>query len=221
MTKFNRTYAIDIETIPNPEMLHLLPEPEVALGNLKDPIKIEAKIADAKQKQIDNMALNPLYGKICCIGYYSEEDGKGCYIDNDETKIITNVMSEIFDAKNRNSTQIITWNGCNFDVPFIFKRALLLGIPTTTYLGMWVTRYSNTPHADLMQIWSNWSFQGYTKLDDMSSVLLGEKKIDIDFRTFPELMKTQGGMDAISEYCLEDCRLTYSIFKKFNGVLFY
>ncbi len=218
---FNRTFSIDIETVYNPDMIRLLPEPEVAVANLKKPELIEAKIADAKQKQIDSMALNPLYGKICCIGYYSEEDGKGCYISEDETEIINNVMESIFNAKERNSTQIVTWNGCNFDIPFIFKRALLLGIKPTTFLGMWIKRYSNTPHTDLMQVWSNWSFQGYTKLDDMGRVLLSQNKIDIDFKTFPELMKTQAGQDKIAEYCLMDCELTYNIYKKFNGILFY
>lgn len=221
MTIFNRTFSIDIETIPNPDMIELLPEPEVALGNLKDPVKIEAKIAEVKRKQIDNMTINPLYGKICCVGYYSENDGQGCYISEDEKEIVSNIMGKIFGAKDRSSTQIITWGGCNFDIPFIFKRALLLGIKPTTFLGMWIKRYSNTPHLDLMQVWSNWSFQGYTKLDDMGRVLLSENKIDIDYKTFPELMKTQSGRDDISKYCLKDCELTYNIYKKFDGILFY
>ena len=42
--------ALDIETIPNADMIARLPEPEVALGNLVDPAKIAAKKAAVKVK---------------------------------------------------------------------------------------------------------------------------------------------------------------------------
>ena len=50
--------ALNIETAVNKHRLHLLPEPEVALGNLKDPYKIEEKIAETKRKQLEMLAID-------------------------------------------------------------------------------------------------------------------------------------------------------------------
>ena len=58
----------DIETAANPENLALMPEPK-APGNIKDPVKIAAAIAEKKQELIDMAALDPDYGKVLSIGY--------------------------------------------------------------------------------------------------------------------------------------------------------
>ena len=58
--------AIDIETMPNPDMISKLPE-VVADSRLKDEEKIKADIEKKKAEQIEKMALSPLYGKIACI----------------------------------------------------------------------------------------------------------------------------------------------------------
>ena len=43
--------TLDIETVPNADIIPFLPEPEVKLGNLKDPMKIAEKKAEAKPKK--------------------------------------------------------------------------------------------------------------------------------------------------------------------------
>jgi hypothetical protein len=57
--------TLDIETVPNPATFEFLPEPKAA-GNIKDPAKIAANIAEKKAAQREAAALDPLTGRVCC-----------------------------------------------------------------------------------------------------------------------------------------------------------
>ena len=77
--------AIDIETYENVDLIPLLPavEPD---SRLKDEAKIQADIEKKRQEQISKMALNPLWGKIACIGYYND-DFQFCDVDDEKTML--------------------------------------------------------------------------------------------------------------------------------------
>jgi len=206
--------VLDIETIPDPSMLSRLPEPEVKLGNLKDTFKIQAKLDEARGKQIEKMALNPMHGKICCACTYNEEISES-YISTNEAEIIESLFDKILCYQH----EIITFNGIRFDLPFIYKRALILGVKVDIPLDYWTKRYSYQPHCDLDAVWSNWNNTVYTKLDDLAERLLNKNKIDVNFKDFPVMMNTQSGRDNIAEYCMLDCELTFQLYKMFKGVL--
>ena len=213
--------AIDIETMPNPEMISKLPDPEIKTGNIKDPAKIQAKMDAAREKQIAEMALSPLYGKIACCGIVNKDTEYvefGLNGNYNEIKIIEILFDTVLGFHRDGNSTVITWNGINFDIPFIYKRALMLGIKPPVSMPYWMKRYSNVPHCDLMQVWINW-FGKYEALDNVASVLLGQNKIEFDFTTIPELMKTDAGRNEIAKYCLQDTKLTYNIYNKFKGTL--
>lgn len=197
--------SLDIETIPNPDALHLLPEPEVALGNLKDPVKIEEKKAEARKNQIDRMALSPLTGKVCCVGVYSPSEEKTFISGEDEASILDAAYEVI-----RNS-HIVTFNGKAFDIPFIFKRGMILGLPWATIpvMKLSVDRYKSICHTDVMEEFCG--FGERVSLDNLSRFMLGAEKNEIDFAEMPELLKTQEGREKISAYCIKDCELTWKL----------
>lgn len=201
--------ALDIETYPNEEMIDLLPEPEAKVGNIKDPDKIAKKMGEAKAKQIRDMALSPLYGKIACCGFVGESIYT-CAMSS-EKDMIKAIFLYLEDFK------IITWNGISFDIPFVYKRAMILGIKPPVRMSYWVKRYSTIPHCDLMQVWCNW--YGYEKLDTVARGLLGKRKIDFDVTTISELLNSEKGRKTVSEYCLMDTKLIYELYNKFEGVL--
>lgn len=219
-------YAFDIETMPNSSKVGSLPEPDVKLGNLKDPAKIEEKIAEARTEQIAKMALNPLYGRICAAvfvapGANGELESLRFAAGDDDAEEAA-LIAGCFGVLRLDSARIVTWNGIAFDLPFLFKRAVILSVPLrdVPVLSFWCKRYSAGSHIDLMQIWSGWNSQQYAKLDDVAGVCADDHKIKIDFKEFPELVKTAEGREKILDYCEQDVRLTYKIFEKFNGVLF-
>lgn len=219
-------YAFDIETMPDSVKISSLPEPDVKLGNLKDPAKIEEKIAEARTEQIAKMALNPLYGRICAAVFVAPgANGKLeslRFAAGDDDAEEAALIAGCFGVLRLDSARIVTWNGINFDLPFLFKRAVILGVPLrdVPVLSFWCKRYATGSHIDLMQIWSGWNSQQFAKLDDVAGVCADDHKIKIDFKEFPELVKTAEGREKILDYCEQDVRLTYKIFEKFNGVLF-
>lgn len=213
----DKCYAVDIETIPNPEMVNKLPEPDIAIGNLKDPVKIELKKTQARQSQIDAMALSPLYGKVCCIGLSGEATGSCCL--EEEAEILKWFFGSIFDQKNTSDT-VITFNGIIFDIPFLYKRALILGVKVGKPMSYWCKRYSTVPHCDLLQVLSGWNSYKANSLESLAVAILGKNKIDLDYKEFPVLMETELGREKISEYCVCDCELTFELYKKCQHVLF-
>lgn len=221
--------AIDIETVGNPDAAALMPEPEIKAGNLKDPAKIAEKMAAAKAEQLSKAALDPLTARIICYAAVGEigndeeiaVETADAPTDDAERALVQSIM-EMLGSK---GIRIVTWNGIGFDLPMIYKRAMILGIDPGNFgappLTAWTKRYSTDRHYDLMQIWGGWSSMGFAKLDTVAGMVLGERKTDgIDVATFADVMQTEEGRAKISEYCLQDTRLTWRLWKRFNGVMF-
>lgn len=195
--------AIDIETYADLDVIDLLPVIE-ADSRLKDEEKIKADIEKKKEKQIEQMALNPLYGKIACIGYYNDNVQE---VDlSDEKSMIERFLQNL---KNT-SDVIVTWNGNEFDLSFIFKRGLKYGLCKLTDLQFYTAK-TNPKCIDLMKLFCGYG--KYEKLDNVAKVLLGEGKEEFDVKEIPELLKTQSGKELIKRYCLKDCELTYKLGK--------
>lgn len=197
--------AIDIETMPNPEMISNLPEIE-ADSRLKDEAKIKADIEKKKEEQIKKMALNPLYGKIACIGYYGDNIKEVHLADEKD------MIKKLMDLWNDNV--ILTWNGKNFDFDFIIKRGVILNLCPLTALERFTGKYSKYAlHIDLMEKWCG--FGKYAKLNEVAKILLnGESKEEFNVEEIPELIKTPTGQELIKRYCLQDCKLVYDLAKK-------
>lgn len=214
--------ALDIETIPNPEAVAIMPEPEVKTGNLKDPAKIAEKMAEAKKDVTDKAALNPLTARVACVCMVSDTTLNTMVMvdksDAGETLLIQSIMETL----GQPDTRLVTFNGIEFDLPMIYKRAMILGIDPGNFwappLNAWTKRYSVDRHYDLMQIWTGWN--GYAKLDLVAGMILGERKKEFDVTTIAALLETEEGRKAVGDYCLQDTRLTWRLWYRFNGVLF-
>jgi predicted PolB exonuclease-like 3'-5' exonuclease len=211
--------SFDIETIPNPAMIERLPAVKPAYGNTKDPDKRAVIDAEAKQKQIDNMALSPFYGRICAASF-CEGEGKtsGAVItdisDKAEINLITFILDGLVIAQTETNA-ICSFNGIGFDFPFAYKRAMILRIPLPAGcppLRYWTKRYSSTPHCDLMQELSGWNNKEFVSLDEAASVILGKKKTERDYKTFTDLIKN-GKQGEISDACAADALLTYELWE--------
>ena len=215
--------ALDIETIPNADMVSRLPECECTDARIKDPAKIAAHIEEKKAKQVDRMALDPLYGRVCCVALVSPEKNDVRIITecNDEQE--QGIIQSLMDTFSNPEIRLVTWNGNGFDLPFIYRRALALGVSPKHFgappLSTWTKKYNNDRHIDLMREWACGGTE-FTKLDSVAAALLGAHKHDVDVTKFAEMMKTEEGRKEIADYCLQDTKLTYQIFERCLGTLF-
>ena len=212
--------AFDIETIRNGSLIDRLPEPEVRTGNLKDPAKIAEKLAEAKAEQVEKMALSPLYGRVCA--FVGMEDAQAVWMDcikEDSDAEESHVIEQIFQAFA--GKRVITYNGNAFDLPFVYRRAVVLGIDPREFgaptLSEMTARYNNKYHIDVMTAWCG--HLSYEKLDNLAKAIFEDKKIEIDFRDFPELIKTEEGRKRLLDYCGQDTALTLKIWNRIAGIL--
>ena len=51
------------------------------------------------------------------------------------------------------------------------------------------------------------------------SELASKHKIEIDFREFPELIRTEDGRKKLLDYCEQDVLLTLKLWNRFAGIL--
>jgi predicted PolB exonuclease-like 3'-5' exonuclease len=213
--------AFDIETIPNQNVIPFLPEPKVD-SRLKDPAKIAAAETEARQKQFDGMALDPLTGRVLCYALVSGSYEIAETITEPTDAQESNLLQGLFEVLGKDDCRLVTWNGIGFDLPYVYKRAVVLGIDPATYgappLTAWTARYKTDRHYDLMQIWGGW--RDFVKLDTVAGLILGKKKIEVDVTAFIEQMQTEGGRKEILDYCVQDTRLTWELFERMLGTLF-
>ena len=222
--------SIDFETIPNPAALAMMPDPEVRLGNVKDPAKVAAKIEEAKAAQVEKAALDPLTARIASYAIVGETGGKRseyCEVidaeadDEGEIKIVQSVMEVL----GKPETRIITFNGVYFDMPMIYRRAMILGVDPRDFqappLTAWTSRYKTDRHYDIGNLWYGWGpRQKGENLDRLAAMVLGARKVEFDVTTIKDLITTDEGRAALEEYNLQDARITYDLWLRGLGVLY-
>lgn len=222
--------ALDIETMADAERVAAMPEPEVKLGNLVDPVKIRAKKDEAKAEQLASAALSPMTGRVICAGmvFGMPSDRNNAIVlpaVNDATEF--KLLQFVFDTISDPECRLITFNGAQFDLPFIYRRAMMLGVEPKHFgappLTTWTKRYGNDRHIDLLPAWcgsdSTAAFKG-NSLGAVAQAILGETREEEEYEKFPEMMQTAEGRAHIEAACLHHTELTYRIYERALGTLF-
>lgn len=137
-------------------------------------------------------------------------DGTKIMAYESEGRLIRNVLDRISEYP-----LLFTYNGDNFDLPYLARRAKELGVSDRPVRLERDRAILDTGiHIDLYKLFSNKSIQvyvfnnkyaGYT-LDEVAEALLGERKIELEVRDFYSLESV-----TLAEYCLRDAELTFKL----------
>jgi predicted PolB exonuclease-like 3'-5' exonuclease len=176
--------------------------------------------------------LSPFRGRIIAIGVINIEDGRSCamyevpgqtqvavekagqrtYISGSEKQILEKFW-EFFDSDSR----FITFNGRQFDGPFLMLRSAINGIvPKRDLVGY---RYGFHPNCDLREVLN---FFGTTNARqfkfnlDLACKVFGvetSKGEGLDGRSV-ETWYRAGRHREIADYCLDDVRATCELYEK-------
>lgn len=128
----HKFYAMDIETVRDLNQQWALPVP-TAPGNYKKPEAIEQYIREARTKQLEQMALSPLTGRVFCASFVCSDGTEpivfrcGDETLFDEANVLRNTLQWLRKMQLAGDT-LITYNGYSFDLPYIFKRAAIQNV---------------------------------------------------------------------------------------------
>ena len=181
-----KTIFFDIETGPLPEgeLAALLPpfDPaEVKTGNLKDPDKIAAKIAEAAANHradfFNDAALDPLTGRVVAVGLLHQDSGEFVVIGHDDEARTLREFWDVCLGDMGRIHQMVGFNTWQFDLPFLFRRSWKHRVPVP--LGLRRGRYWAEQLIDLREIWQLGDRQARGSLDAVAKHLgVGAKNGD-------------------------------------------
>ena len=209
------------QPIPKIKRLSIDIEVEAEIGRIPDPKIAEKKITAIGLKGSDG------FDQIFVLKTDGTETGvneldkniKIVFYDLDKEKDM------IYDAFKivKDFPFVVTYNGDEFDLPYLYNRAERLGIKNSEnpfYMMRDSATLKEGVHIDLYRTLSNRSFQIYAfsqkytsfSLNSVSKALLGKEKIDYGLE-FDELTLYQ-----TANYCYNDALLTYEL-TSFNSDL--
>lgn len=192
--------------------------------NIKDEAKIEERRNKAIESIISKAALSPLTGRILAIGYLNPFKNGGTFAvhgvsegahepcdKSDEHDLISKFWSMVTSGRT-----LLGWNILGFDLPFIYRRSVILGIDVPPMLrGDSNGRWSQQFH-DIMHLWSFGLFgpDRYESLDTVCKACGVVGKMDgIDGSMF-EQMYLRGDSTTRAqaiEYCKMDLLACWSV----------
>mgnify|MGYP000039955845 CR=1 FL=1 len=169
----------------------------VKLGNLKDQAKIAEKIeaarvahveraanynrdlADCEQSYwasvVQNAALCATTGRVVAIGYKSATKSTLLTVDEcSETQLVSHFWTQ-FSALRKAGRRMIGFYSNSFDVPFLARRAWMLGVPVPNE-ALTPTGWLDSTFVDLMARWQFGNKRDSIKLGEACRALgIGDK----------------------------------------------
>lgn len=207
-----QTIYFDIETGPlaENELAALLPpfDPaEVKTGNIKDPEKIAAKLAEAETNHrrdfFDRAALDPLTGRVIAIGLLYPDSGEFVVIGHDDEAATLKEFWQVCQGDMGRINEMIGFNSNQFDLPFLIRRSWKHRVPVPH--GIRRGRYWSEQMIDLRDLWQLGDRQARGSLDAVAKHLgVGSK--NGDGKSFAKLWETD--REKAIEYLRNDLQLT-------------
>lgn len=229
-------FFIDIETVPNLDGRALAQftaeaaerKAEIkAPSNYKDPAKISEYI-EAKQAEIDleihervlKTSFDGALGHIAVIGVAIDDAAPiAIYEDSKEphkheAKVLTEffeLLKDNYDPSRHTRPRFIGHNITNFDLRFIFQRAVVLGIRPPSFIPFQAKPWDDTIY-DTMTAWAG--FKGSVKMDALAKALGLPGKQGIDGSQVWPLI-TEGRIKEVADYCAyTDVAQTRDIYRR-------
>ncbi|MCX7879091.1 MAG: ribonuclease H-like domain-containing protein [Ignavibacteria bacterium] len=240
---FAEYLVFDIETVPLDWDAFSPSQQEYLLRNLSTEEEIE--------KRKSELGLSPLTAQIACIGLlFIETDGDDektylpvAYAVNnhfsyEQEELIETDSRRIYIVSEKKALEqfwkilkkhldicLISFNGRNFDSPFLMLRSAILGIHPSRNL-MDGTKYNYKYHIDLLDQFTFYQPTNYfspTKRFNMdfyahSFGVKSPKTEEINGTKVKEFFK-EGKIIEIARYCIDDVVATWELFKKWKKTL--
>jgi len=159
-------------------------------------------------------ATSPYFGKIICIGIYFPTSEKKIALIGEE-QVILERFWQFADSTLFTGT-FVTYNGLDFDVPFILHRSMVHGIKPTHERFMDTGRYQkNGCHRDVYKMLTKYDPSAAITLDLACDIfnVPSPKNGPVRAATVYDYY-LKGDINLIAEYCMKDVIATYQLYDK-------
>ncbi|MEY3161867.1 MAG: hypothetical protein RIT25_1858 [Planctomycetota bacterium] len=211
------TLVFDIETVPGVDRRELTATVAEALGKWAEKREMEPGSA---------MGLSPWFGKIVSLAFAEgetecrTEDVTVLFVPKEEGELANcppwmRPMSEAqllrtFWSLASRANTVVTFNGKNFDIPFLVTRSLIHGIPARVDL---TKAFALQPHLDLYEVVAK-TTGGPGKLDVVCWALGVESPKGAMDGSMVAPAYDRGDYERIAEYNAHDVRATAEVYRK-------
>jgi predicted PolB exonuclease-like 3'-5' exonuclease len=213
--------VFDIETVPDVASgrrlhgLDGLPDEEVA------------KAMAFHQLQATGSDFLPLHlQRVVAISVvWRHRDSLRAYSLGDPESDERELVGRFFDAIEKATPDLVSWNGSGFDLPVLHYRSLLHGLQAPRYwetgdgdTGFRFNNYLNRfhwRHTDLMDVLAGYQGRGRASLNDMATMLGFPGKLGFSGDQVWDRY-LQGDIVGIRQYCETDVMNTWLVFLRFQ-----
>jgi len=153
-------------------------------------------------------ALDALTGRIVCIGMMIDDAvsvKETVLIDPDERRILEQFWEAV-----KPTDVLVGHNILEFDLPFIRQRSWILNVRPSRHLDL--RKYYTGDVVDTMQLWTNWGYKKGVTLEKLGGALACGSKTG--HGTDVAHWWANRDLKSIGEYCMEDVRLTYRVYRR-------
>jgi DNA polymerase I len=174
-------------------------------------------------------------GQIIMISYADEEEAKVITWKKIDLPYVEVVSSEremikrfVQIVREKDPDVLITYNGDNFDVPYLVKRARKLGVklmlgrdkensePKIERMGnRFAVEIKGRIHFDLFPVVRRTVNLPHYTLEAVYEAVLGKKKTKLQAEEISMIWESREGMKALAQYSMEDAKATYELGKEF------
>lgn len=157
------------------------------------------------------MATTPYLGEIVVIGMHRVRGNESASIALIGTE--KEILERFWDNLRGFTGLFVSFNGLDFDVPFIVKRSMYHGIKPTNNNFIDLKRFSKWPHFDVKQVMGNWDKFATGNLDMICDFLNIPSPKEGEVKAADVEQACQDGrIDEVGKYCVRDTVATYLVY---------
>lgn len=219
----NNILFIDIETVSNFRNLIELDSRWKKLFESKMRFFLEKEAGkELEQLYEEKAAIYAEFGRIVCIGLGFFNKGQlriKTISGHDEESVLTEffeLLEQHFNNPERHA--LCGHNIREFDIPYICRRALILGLQLPALLQIsgkkpWELKYLH----DTLDLWKFGDIKHYISLDLLSACLgLDSPKEDMDGSQVGKMYYEHHDLDRIARYCAQDVWTTANVWLRLH-----
>ena len=209
MSLYN-SLTFDIETVPQPmDTLSSIQQEE-----LNKRLKRSKNTEELNEEELTQkiMGTSPYFGKIICIGLKLVKDAKDkttALVEGSEYEILTSFWEILRQCV---GVTFISYNGLEFDVPFIRTRSMHHKVNPTNTTFFNLKRFQRHPHCDCCTILADYNQYNRVSLRLACDAfgIPSPKEGGIEAKNVYKFYK-EGKIKEIANYCMRDLDSTYQL----------